>query len=143
MHLLSILWEKEGILLPPLVEGQQYCEHTTLVMWWLVYTVHLELIYILCPSVSSIQTCHLERKNRHIAGIAGDRHDKRTRRPVWFRQAKLTLAPVLYFLAQSFFLTHEENWLVLLKKKKKSLPWQRLLFLLCSLRFYLLNLLSP
>lgn len=78
--------KRKASYLPPVVGGQQYCEHTTLVMAVGVHcTFRADTIYILCPSVSSIQTCHLQRKNRHVARIAGDRHVRGTRRPVWFR----------------------------------------------------------
>lgn len=135
MNLLSLLGKRKAFYFLPLVEEQQYCEHTTLVMWWLVYTVHSELT----PFTSCVCLCPVSK------------HAICKRKPdILLRQleigmpegqvslsgldmAKLKLAPFLFSLAQSFLPTHEANWnwLVLQKKKKKSfLLWQKLLALL-------------
>lgn len=45
--------KRKAFYLLPLVGGQQYCEHTTLVMWLLVYTVHFELT----PFTSCVCLC--------------------------------------------------------------------------------------
>lgn len=45
--------KRKASYLPPVVGGQQYCEHTTLVMWLLVYTAHSELT----PFTSCVHLC--------------------------------------------------------------------------------------
>lgn len=45
--------KRKAFCLPPPAEGQQYCEHRTLVMWWLVLTVHSELT----PFTSWVRLC--------------------------------------------------------------------------------------